>query len=643
MTRFSSMLLLLLGIRWCAMAQLSLPLDERAYTDSLDNILHHAPSDSTRARVCFQLAEYWRGKDTVKARSFLDQGARLAQRFPLPHALHAFYEGQFYFNTDAPKAADAFFRSQQQLAAFPTKEATRFRAMAWFNYGIMQRGAKGDDFVIDTWLTHAIPLAEQGGDEDKLALYYTQLGTLLMYNARFDKAQVYIDKGLTILEKHPGSPNLLFAYFAATSNAIYSKHIAAAKGYLDKAKALLAPYPESANYPNYYYNESLYYTAVNEFGKAMGSLDKGIAMARKLQQPQVLQMLVFRKYNILQESKAYGPARQLLLDILKEGTLTKEVNNRKTIYQQLASINASMGDMKQAYDWQVKYATLSDSLQEAKLQAHIQELEIKYNNAEKEKKIAQLEVVNAKAALAARKNKQLAGLFGMAAVLALVVALFATWFYRKNKQLAAAQLKTQVAQALLQGEENERARVARDLHDGLGGLLAGIKLHLSAVARPELHKVIDQLDHSSAELRRIAHNMMPEALLSYGLVAALQQLCASLETPALQVSFQPFGIQDNLPRMTQVTIYRIVQEALSNALRHAQASSVVVQCSQEGSTFFITVEDNGRGFDKHSISKEKGIGLSNIERRVLFLNGKMDIDAAVNEGTTINIELNVAG
>lgn len=637
------MLLLLLGIRWCAMAQLSLPLNEHAYTDSLETILHHASSDSTKARVCFQLAEYWRGKDTVKARGFLDQGGQLAQRFPLPSALRVFYEGQFYFNSDPAKAAISFFSAQQKLAAFTTKEAKQFRSMAWFNYGIMQRGVKGDDFVMDTWLTNAIPLAEQAGDEDKLALYYTQLGTLLMYNARFDKAQVYIDKALVLLEKHPGSPNLLFAYFAANSNAIYSKHAAAAKGYLDKAKALLAPFPESGNYPNYYYNESLYYTAVNAFDKAMKSLDKGIASARKLQQPMMLQMLVFRKYEVLQETKAYGPARQLLMDILREGTLSKEVNNRKTIYQQLATINASMGDMKQAYDWQVKYATLSDSMQEAKLQAHIQELEIKYNNAEKEKKIVTLQAANAKAALSVRNNRLLAGLLGVAAVLALVVALFVTWFYRKNKQLAAARLKTEVAQALLQGEENERERVARDLHDGLGGLLAGIKLNLSAVARPELYKIMDQLDHSSAELRRIAHNMMPEALLRFGLVAALQQLCASLETSTLQISFQPFGIKEELPRMTQVTIYRIVQETLSNALRHAQASSVVVQCSQEGHTFFITVEDNGRGFDKHSITKVKGIGLRNIEKRVHFLNGKIDIDAVVNEGTTINIELNVAG
>lgn len=644
-------------------AQQSVPLNEAAYTDSLQQVLKTAATDSTRARVNYQLSEYWRGKDTVKSKAYLEKGKQLAVRYPLVSALYPFYTGQYYFATNTTKAAACFAAAAQALAAFHTQEALLFHSMAWFNYGIMLRNEKGDDFVIDTWLNKAIPLAEKAGNEEKIAHYYTQLAMVFMYNARFDKAGLYNNKAITLLEsRHPGSSALLFAYISAAGNYIYSKKPAAAKQYLDKAWALLSPYPQSVNLPNYYYTASLYYTTVNQFDSAMNQLNKGIALAKQLNQHQLLQMMAFRKYNILLESKAYAPARALLLELVKEGTLTRDVNNRKTIYQQLATVNASLGQTKEAYDWLQQYSTLNDSLHESKLQKNIQELEIKYNKAENEKKIAVLNADKEKAILAARNNRLMNWLLGAAALLLLAVAAFTGLLYKNNKKLARQkelnyrqQLKEaeqrrqiQIGQALLQGEENERERVARDLHDGLGGMLAGIKLNLAALpagtngSQQQLHRVIHQLDSSATELRRIARNMMPEALLHYGLEAALKELCESLATPTLQVLFQPFGISTQLPRATQATIYRMVQEMLTNAIRHANASEIILQCSQNQHTFFITVEDNGKGFDKALVNHTKGIGLTNIKKRVEYLNGKMEIIAAINEGTTINIELNVA-
>ena len=203
---------------------------------------------------------------------------------------------------------------------------------------------------------------------------------------------------------------------------------------------------------------------------------------------------------------------------------------------------------------------------------------------------------------------------------------------------------------MLQGEERERRRWAGDLHDGLGGMLAGVKMNLTGltVTAPvaqdaDLNKVIGQLDHSISELRRIARNMMPEALLKLGLETALKDLCESVMTDQVRVDFQSFGIEKTIPQPTQVTIYRIVQELLTNAIRHGHASSILLQCSQNEGVFFVTLEDNGKGFDPHKAAHAKGIGLSNVKSRVDYLNGKMDIASAVNEGTTINIELYVAG
>lgn len=205
-------------------------------------------------------------------------------------------------------------------------------------------------------------------------------------------------------------------------------------------------------------------------------------------------------------------------------------------------------------------------------------------------------------------------------------------------------------EAMLEGEERERRKIARDLHDGLGGMLAGIKLKLSGFLVHQkhteslgdaLHKIIEQLDSSLTEVRGIARNMVPENLICFGLQTALEDLCLSFTTKNQVISFQAFCICNQMNLSTQLVIYRIVQEALANAIRHSGAKKIIVQCSQNDDRFFITIEDNGVGFDLMANSSN-GIGLNNIKSRVKYLNGKIEVISVQNEGTTINLELNVA-
>ncbi len=265
--------------------------------------------------------------------------------------------------------------------------------------------------------------------------------------------------------------------------------------------------------------------------------------------------------------------------------------------------------------------------------------------------------------LEARNNRLLTWLLGVVSLFLFITALFASILYRNSKKLVLQkelnyqqQLKEtdqkqqlQLTKALMQGEEKERKRLAIDLHDGLGGMLAGIKINLSRLAtnplqqtpNADLTKIIEQLDLSANELRRIARNLMPESLLRLGLESALEDMCEAMSTPRTQVSFQSFGLDGSIPKETQINIYRIVQELLTNAIRHAQASEIVVQCSQNETMFFITLEDNGKGFDAVAKKKPNGIGLTNVQSRVEYLKGKLDISSAVAEGTTITIEFDV--
>jgi two-component system NarL family sensor kinase len=493
-------------------------------------------------------------------------------------------------------------------------------------------------------LNKTIPLAEQCGDPEKLAHYYAQLATILMNNAQFNKAEIYNQKAIDLLkDRFPASTTLLLAYLSATSTYIYDSMNEEAKKNLDKAREMLAPFPGSINYPDYYYNEGLYYTGINQFDKALISLDKGIVLAEQYHQGPLLQILLFRKYTIFIEQKDYKKAKQFLMGLVKNGSLAAEANNRRTLYTELARTNEYLGNMKEAYHWSARYSQLSDSLHGIQLKEKIAGLETKFRNSENQKEISRLQEEKARIALSASNSRLFNWLLGTACLLLLVTAVFSWSFIRNQKKLQ--QLK--VTRAMLEGEERERKRIAQDLHDGLGGMLSSVKINLSGwvagnLESPKdqgLQKIIDQLDGSVGELRHIARNMMPETLLKFGLETALKDLCEFYMRAGLHIEFQSFNIHTSLPLPWQINIYRIVQEVLSNAIRHANATNIILQCSQNEPVFFITIEDNGKGFDQAESVNKNGLGLLNVKSRVDYMKGKMAISSAAGEGTVINIEL----
>ncbi len=274
------------------------------------------------------------------------------------------------------------------------------------------------------------------------------------------------------------------------------------------------------------------------------------------------------------------------------------VMNRLLVYAALADTHAALGHNREAFSWQRQYSAVSDSFNTSRLKQEINALEVRYRNAEQHEKIATLERKNRESQLAGDNARLSFWLLAVACALVLASAVFIYFHYRNSRKLALQKLKDleqrqllATSNAMLEGEERERRRVARDLHDGLGGMLAGMKIRLSGMAAGNegntLYQVIGQLDHSVNELRRIARNMMPENLLKFGLDTALRDLCDSLSTPSTHISYQALGISSQLPVQTQVTIYRIVQEALANAIRHADAKEVLLQCSQSGHLFLL--------------------------------------------------------
>jgi signal transduction histidine kinase len=333
-----------------------------------------------------------------------------------------------------------------------------------------------------------------------------------------------------------------------------------------------------------------------------------------------------------------------------------KANNYKTekasALKVLSNISFATGDLEAGEKYYGESEAVLTSMIEDVLSEKSANLEKKY---ETDKKDNQLKLQQAELQ---RKNMY-NYLLAAGAVILLIISLLSYRTYQQKQrlqQLRINELETQqqltATEAVLKGEEQERTRLAKDLHDGLGGMLSGIKYSFNTmkgnlIMTPDnaqaFERSMDMLDSSIKEMRRVAHNMMPEALVKFGLDTALKDFCNDInQSGALQVSYQSIGLESaEIAQTTSISVYRIVQELINNTMKHASAKSAIVQVAKSGNQLTVTVEDDGKGFNAAVLDQPIGMGWSNIKSRVDFLKGKLDIMSTPETGTSVHIEMDV--
>jgi signal transduction histidine kinase len=318
-----------------------------------------------------------------------------------------------------------------------------------------------------------------------------------------------------------------------------------------------------------------------------------------------------------------------------------EVANTMLNYEYLSKAYAHLGNAAKAGEYFDKHNALQASWSNKHYQSAIREMETKYETEKKETQIATLE-----------DEKRLMiwlGIAGGAVLLLALAAFFFLWRWTvQKKRLAESQIKQLeqekqliATQAVLDGEVQERIRLARDLHDGLGSMLASVKVNLQNTKREitgeskHYSLTIDLLDDSMKELRRIAHHLMPELLMRCGLKTSLETFCQSMP----DTQFHYFGEDARFDGKLETLLYRSAHELIYNAIKHAEATQTNVQLIQESGRISLTVHDNGKGFDP---SRETGgMGLNNIRQRVAVFKGEFSICSEPGQGTEIHMEFHL--
>ncbi|TZF86132.1 tetratricopeptide repeat protein (plasmid) [Pedobacter sp. BS3] len=319
--------------------------------------------------------------------------------------------------------------------------------------------------------------------------------------------------------------------------------------------------------------------------------------------------------------------------------LAKEISALEIIestYDTMSEIAAKAGDYKAAFNYHKRFSDANAKFINIESTRQLSELNIKYETAKKQKLIQQQQFEISK------QNYLLFSLF----ILILLGATVAYLIYRTNKYKLEKRLQAEVyrqqelaSRALFEGEQKERIRIARDLHDSIGQMLAVLKMKLSNQQSPA--DTIEVLDKTITEVRHISHNLIPEAL-NFGLINAIEDLAGKINATGktrVEVAISDEVRNYTFTEQNALSVYRIVQEVLGNISKHADATEIDLDITKAHDTFTITIKDNGKGFDTSKIKESKGLGWKNISARVHLLNGSMQVTSEKLTGTQIKITI----
>jgi len=501
------------------------------------------------------------------------------------------------------------------------------------------------------YLTAVTYLTRYPAPAATLRTVYANVGNCLLALGQPARAAGYWRRAVALRPRTGPAPEVLPAYLQLAVLHLQNAHFDSARQVLAAARPLV--HPASLYAGEYYGTLGQYYLHRQQGAAARRAFTRALGYAAQKGAAGYQAQLLLGLGQLDQQAGDLAQARTQLLQCLALTERRGDPQQLATVLQALAQAEEQAGQGLAALHYYRRSRQLLDTLAGAAARRQLNQLETRFRTREQAQQLRALRQAQATQQQALRQQRQLSTLYLVLLLAALGAGALGLALWRHRRRLAAqrqAQAQMQhAAQAMLQGQETERRRLARDLHDGLGGMLATVRLYLaSAGQRPNLPaepahllaQAVAHLDSTIGELRQVARNLMPEALLTFGLSQALHDLAAArplAEGPQVQV--QLYGLGERLPPALEVEVYRLVQELLANARRHARARQVLVQLMRHGPELQLVVEDDGGGFDP--AAPRPGVGLRSVQARVQCLGGTLDVQSRPGHGTTVSIELHL--
>jgi signal transduction histidine kinase len=642
-----------LAILFCVFLSFQTKSQTAINLDSLLRLLPLVNQDSSAVILYLNIGEQYETNNPEIAKQYYRKAGKLSSRIN-------YVEGfcKYAFNYSAVlnmqgKIDSSLLINQESLVASQSVNNEMLIAKSMFNIANCYNYKEQFETALDYYLK-ITPYFEKLNNKSYLSLLYDVMQLIFQNMEQYDQAIFYGEKALALSADQPESNqrgtilmNLSINY--AKTNPPQTKR--AIDGYIESlriAKLNENLYLESSvlvNLADHFYQimdyekAKKYYTEVLPIQIQIDD-QNGICMSKR-------GLSYYELYN-----KRFDSAEVLLMQALAIAKENHFLTEEKECFSSLAEVYLARNDYRRYHQYVQQSDSLNGIILDEKILRATKELELKYESNKKQSQIDILE-----------KDKKLQKINFLGMLGASIFIIILGFFYfrnQKRKHLLIekdSELKAQriselekekqltASQALLEGESEERKRLARDLHDGLGGMLSVVKLNLihmqgNAIMPesdiPAFRNALDMLDGSIRELRRVAHNLMPESLMRYGLRAALSDFCRTID----HVTLHFFGDDGRIEEKFEVAIFRIAQELVNNAIKHSGANQINVQLIQEKNRVNLVVQDNGSGFDATVLQPDKTTGIRNIRSRVESLGGQLELSSFQDKGTEVQVNFN---
>ncbi len=458
----------------------------------------------------------------------------------------------------------------------------------------------------------ALPLFKKVNNQSGVANALNTLATIYTDNKKYAKAASYLQESVQIKRKLGDSLGVANAYLNLAVVSRKLNNAAAELKYSEQAAKIYIALKEEKQLAMLYINLGSYYSKHNDWEKAAEYEQKALPVLEKLKDPYLLSQL----------------------------------------YDNMATTAAHFKNADTALAFSKKALLAKDSMYNSAMRTDVAGMEVKYETAKKESQIK-----DQKLELQQKQNELIKRNYtiGSIAVVLLAGMLITYLYYKRNKLKQTLIMQQEIMKqqdlatlAVMQAEENERSRIARELHDGVGQMMSVAKMNLSALEtnlslsdadKMQFENTMSLVDASCKEVREVAHTMMPNALLKAGLTNAIKDFLSKIDHRSLKINFSSEGLNERLGYKTETVLYRVVQEAANNVLKHSGANVLDISLIKDADGISVTIEDNGKGFDMKSATNSEGIGLKNIESRIAYLQGTVEWSSAIGKGTLVAVHI----
>ena len=673
-----------------------LAAQEGPILDSLLFLVKTLADDTNKVNTLLKATKEYTKVDPDKALEFSHQAEQLSTELGFFNGkMDVLYRQSYIYKMKGRLDSAIQYINQFIHLCDSVHDSTRL-AKGFYQYGnlIRQKGHK--DEALEYYLKSA-DFAKKHDDIKALIRCYNGIGNVFQNLSEFDSAVIYYMKTLNLIEEigyesamdiimiNLGKVYIMLQDYEKakkyTQQSIeYSKKfnklnsVALAKTNL----GIISFKEHDYNQALEYYNEALELYKLIKNQKEISNLYINIGGVHKEQENYTKALRYYKKALVAHKQIDYkAGVISALMNIASVHSIlgefdtafilfdsciiltfeTGDKSRRQEIYENMYDTYWEMGNYKNAFEYQTKYYQLKDSIFNIEKTEIIADLTFKYDKEKDQAQILALENENLEKDLSLRKRTNQRNIYLFSGSGTILIILFLFIFYRnksrkdkiitdqKIKQLEEEK-KLLAARFLVEGQEEERKRIAKELHDGLGVLLSTAKMQFTTIQdkspenKPLLEKAAKLLEQATADVRKISHNMMPGLLTRFGLFEAVEDLIDKVdETKVINAKCEISGDTKRLPENIEIMLYRIIQEMANNTLKHAEAKNISLVINIQKDNLNIEYSDDGKGFNVEEKLQLKSIGLNSIQSRVSFLSGNITMQSEQGQGVNYAIHI----